>query len=185
MEQSSAKPFEKLGEQLKAIREKMCESMAEVSGAVEIEPKILQRIEKGLERPSEDVLMLMISHFGMRDDEAVGLWELAGYGQPDFKNRGQEDNGTRPVLMMMALDTRILYSDSAHISADKNGVVLNFAQKNGSNDQNVPIARVGMSYEQANDVLKVLQQTLAQAEAMRQSHGLPEPRPNHKKPNQS
>lgn len=186
MEQPSAKPFAKLGKQLRFVREKLRESMAEVSGAVEIDTKILQRIENGLERPSEDVLMLLISHFGMRDDEAVELWELAGYDQPSDRNRSENETVSRPVLMMMALDTRILYSDSAHIAADNNGVVLNFLQKNGAGDQQVPIARIGMSYDQAGSILEVLQQTLNQAETLRRPKGLPAPKPTDtQKPNQN
>jgi len=182
MDQPSAKPFEKLGEQLKTLRESSSESMAEVSGAVEIDTRILQRIENGLERPSEDVLMLLISHFGMRDNEAVELWELAGYDQPTGKNRGLDDSNSRPVLMMMALDTRILYSDNAHIAADNNGLVLNFLQKNGAGDQQLPIARIGMSYDHARDVLRALQQSLDQADALKRPKGLPAPKSGNKKP---
>jgi len=72
-------PFKTLGTHLKYLREQVRESLAEVSGAVEIDVNVLERIEQGFERPSEDILLLLISHFAMPDQEAVQLWELAGY----------------------------------------------------------------------------------------------------------
>jgi transcriptional regulator with XRE-family HTH domain len=64
-------PFKNLGQRLKVIRQKLHESVAEVSGAVEIEEQHLQRIEQGEERPTEDILLLLINHFGMQDDDAI------------------------------------------------------------------------------------------------------------------
>src|SRR6185369_8362398 len=72
-------PYEPLGSQLGNLRERNRESMAEVSGAVEIDEKELSRIEAGAERPSEDILLLLISHFEVEDDKAAELWQLAGY----------------------------------------------------------------------------------------------------------
>ena len=61
-------PFKQLGNTLKDIRQKMHETVSDVSGAVEIDESALARIEQGKERPSEDILHLLISHFGMQDE---------------------------------------------------------------------------------------------------------------------
>lgn len=178
-------PFQELGGQLRLIREKRRQSVAEVSGAVEIDTEVLERIENGNERPSEDILMLLVSYFGLQDDEAVGLWELAGYDRPKAGNDNYpmgEDGQNRQVVMMLALDTRILYSDGAHINANKNGVVLNFLQNSGTgNNQQVPIARIGMSYDQTQELLRVLNQTMAQAKAVHAPKHLPAPKPKSSK----
>lgn len=170
-------PFKPLGGKLKAIRQKLQESVAEVSGAVEIDSIVLERIEKGVERPAEDLLMLLISHFGVHDDAAVQLWELAGYDQPSpgKDNFNNDEQQNRSVMIMMTLDTRILYTDSAHISASKSGVVLNFMQ-NAQGSQQTPISRVGMSYDQANDLLAALKQTIDQASTNPQIRLLPAPK---------
>lgn len=178
-EQSGEVPFKSLGVQLKVLRQKFQESVADVAGAVEIDESELQRIELGTARPSEDILMLLISHFGIHEDEATNLWLLAGYDKPDEKTDLLEEANGRPVVVMMTLDTRILYSDQAHISANKRGVVLDFMQNaptSSGKAQQVPIARIGMSYEQATDLLKVLHQTLAKANELRQPKGLPAPK---------
>jgi transcriptional regulator with XRE-family HTH domain len=153
-------PYKILGGQLKHLRQNRAESLEEVSDAVEIGADTLKQIEIGAERPSEDILMLMINHFGMKDDEAVHLWELAGYNKPNQpKESIEEDVQKRTVFIMMALDNRILYSDSVHITANLNGIVLNFAQANiDQNGQAQTVARIGMSYEQAQTMTNLLQQ---------------------------
>jgi len=169
-------PYKILGGQLKHLRQNRAESLEEVSGAVEIATETLKQIEGGFERPTEDILMLMINHFGMKDDEAVQLWEMAGYNKrAQQKEPTEEDIQKRAIFIMMALDTRILYSDSVHITANLNGVVLNFAQGNiDQSNQPQSVARVGMSYEQAQIVTNLLHQTLInRANANKHQNTLP------------
>jgi transcriptional regulator with XRE-family HTH domain len=156
------KPYQKLGEELKDVRQKRNETLAEVAGAVEIDMDFLERIEGGQERPSEDLLMLLISHFDITDENSLGLWQLAGYYfDPSNSDRNPLANDpNRSVVVMMALDSRVLYSNDVEISVDKNGVVVNFLQQSVLNNQQVPIARIGMSHEQAKDLLRSLHQSL-------------------------
>jgi transcriptional regulator with XRE-family HTH domain len=173
-------PFKSLGIQLKVLRQKLQETMAEVAGAVEIEIAALEHIEQGSERPSEDILMLLITHFDIHEDEATNLWLLAGYDQPqDKETEAIEETTNRPVVVMMSIDTRILYSDQTQVTADKSGVVLNFMQASSilnGKPQQLPVARVGMSYEQAHELLHILQTTLLQADNLRRPKGLPAPK---------
>ncbi len=158
----STPPFDRLGAKLKTIREVRQESVADVSGAVEIDEQTLQRFEQGHERPSEDILMLLISHFGMHDDEANILWELAGYDQPESDDQPQPPNGhpnNRTMVMIMAVDPRVIYSDGVQVVANGSGVVMNFAQGTGT-PQAVVTNRIGMSREQAAMVLRALQAAL-------------------------
>ena len=161
-DQSKQPPFQSLGSRLKTIRQKLQESVAEVSGAIEIDEAKLKRIEQGQERPSEDILLLLISHFGMREDEAANLWLLAGYDQPHSQNRDTDDTMGRPTIMLMGIDPRVVYSDGVHISVNPSGVVMGFSQSGGPGNQPLAIARVGMSRDQARDVLRVLQEALYQ-----------------------
>ncbi|HSX29504.1 MAG TPA: helix-turn-helix transcriptional regulator [Candidatus Saccharimonadales bacterium] len=154
-------PFRTLGEKLKTIRQKLHESVAEVSGAVEIDEQQLLKIEQGHERPTEDILLLLINHFGMQDDDAANLWQLAGYDQPgqDAEQVLHGDNQNRAMLMIMAVDPRIIYTDGAQVTANNAGVVISFAQ-NASTPQSLITARVGMSRDQAYALLRTLSQTL-------------------------
>jgi transcriptional regulator with XRE-family HTH domain len=174
-------PFKPLGDKLKTIRQKLHESVAEVSGAVEIDEQSLQRIEQGRERPSEDILMLLINHFGMQDDEASTLWKLAGYDEPhdhdhdhDEPESGRPDAQNRTMVMIMAVDPRVIYSDGAQVTANANGVILGFSQGVGT-PQAITTAKIGMSREQAYSLLRTLERTL-EASKPRQ---LPDSSPKH------
>lgn len=169
-------PFITLGRHLKYVREQSKKSLAEVSGAVEIEEHNLARIEAGEERPSEDILMLLISHFEVQDREAVQLWELADYDtempdhiKPDIDP--QQFHG-KPMVMLLAMDMRTMYSDGLEATSNDAGLTLNFTQASAPGVAN-SVAKVGMSYDQAEDVLKKLQYILWQSKQQRAPKALP------------
>lgn len=173
-EKSQELPFKNLGERLKTIRQKLHESVAEVSGAVEIDELTLHRIEQGSERPAEDILMLLINHFGMHEDEAASLWQLAGYERPRNQEDATDDGPTsRSAILVMAVDPRVMYSDGVQITAGKNGIIMSFSQASGT-PNSLTTARVGMSREQAHAVIVTLQDALSRSEPRQ----LPEPRNN-------
>lgn len=155
-------PYETLGTQLRHLRERNRESVAEVSGAVEIDETELSKIESGTNRPSEDILLLLISHFAVEDDKAAELWQLAGYDRQEDSHdhdHDQSQNGRAQTLMVM-IDPRVMYSDSVEVVANNKGVVLNFSQSAGQNGQPLTISRIGMSHEQAKMVMGILHQAL-------------------------
>jgi transcriptional regulator with XRE-family HTH domain len=155
-------PFSNLGDHLRYVRTQSKQSLAEVSGAVEIEEGQLERIEAGLERPAEDILLLLISHFGVKDREAVQLWELAEY-ESDLPAEIKLDGANgKQMTLLLAIDVRTIYSDSLEVAVNPSGVTLQFGQAVG-NSQTTPVARVGMSHQQAEMVVKTLQQALLQA----------------------
>lgn len=159
---NTSTPYKRLGSVLKHLREEHRESVAEVSGAVEINETDLARFEAGHERPAEDILLLLISHFGIEDDSATELWQLAGYENrtDDPGHPFEADAKQRIQAMMVMLDPRIVYSDSVEVVANKQGVIVSFAQTAGPDTQPLTIARIGMSYDQAKAVMGVLHQVL-------------------------
>lgn len=172
-------PFQQLGAELKQTREKRRESLAEVSGAVEIDIDALAEFEKGILRPTEDVLLLLISHFAIKEDYATKLWELAGYDQQDVPAThmmNDEYGRIQPMVAVMPADVRIAYTDMVHVMVNNYGVVMNFMQGAGPNNQPLAIARIGMSKEHARSVLEVLQRTLQQSEQSQKSLPMPKSR---------
>jgi len=174
---SSDKKYGALGTELKSLRTRQKKSVAEVSGAVEIEEASLERMEAGLERPSEDILMLLINHFGITEREALQLWELAGYDQPQTERQInlQDLKNNKQLLMLLAVDARTLYSDMIEVTASQNGVVMNFLQANGQPAGPAPVAKIGMSVEQAKTVMKVMEQALLRMQYLNGPKALPEP----------
>lgn len=179
---SEEQPFKVLGEKLKTIRQKLHESVAEVSGAVEIDEQSLQRIEQGKERPTEDILMLLINHFGMQDDDAATLWQLAGYEEPGSRDEQEHDHGhergqesqSRTMVMIMAVDPRVIYTDGVQVTANSNGVIMGFSQGVGTPNA-ITTAKVGMSREQAYRLLNTLEQTLKASEPRQLPDGSKQP----------
>lgn len=154
-------PYKPLGKYLKDLRTRANESLAEASGAVEIDVRELAGYELGKKRPSEDVLLLLISHFGAKDDEAVKLWEMAGYGKekiPASRMASAESASTQA-----APASQIIFTDIVDIMVNNYGVVMNFMQA-GQGNSSYSVARVGMSREHAKSVLKILHHTLSQTE---------------------
>lgn len=165
-EKSSHAPYRMLGSRLKQMRELAKETLADTSGAVEIDVKQLASYELGQARPAEDVLMLLISHFNAKEDEAYKLWELAGYAPNRVPNViGINEELINEIAIPLLNPTpKILFTDTVDVIVNNYGVVMNFMQNSGSAGQSVSIAKVGMSREHAKSVLQILQATLAQTE---------------------
>ena len=155
-------PFEAFGSKLKQIREEAKESIAEVSGAVEVDTRELAAIEAGHNQPSEDIVLLLISHFALKEDEALKMWELAGYDQEKtgISSMVSDESGVNQTAYVNQHDARILYTDMVHVNANKYGVIINFLQGLGAGNQPMAVSRIGMSREHAQSLLDVLQQTL-------------------------
>lgn len=175
MKQPEHKPFSDLGGTLKRIRQQQRESLAEAAGAVELAEEELLRIEQGYDRPSEEILMLLIKHFSMLEDDAVRLWELAGYDQGgiDEDDASENQGTTKSIIMTIAMDPRVMYSDSVHISGNPNGLVFTFLQPGGGQLPALPVSRVGMSRDQAKKMLELLKDTLEQLDKASKPKELP------------
>jgi transcriptional regulator with XRE-family HTH domain len=155
-------PFSDFGKQLREMRQKAKESIADVSGAVEVDTKVIAEIEAGKNQPSEDIVLLLISHFALKEDEALKMWELAGFEQErtGLSSMVSDESGVQQTAYISQNDARILYSDMIHVNANQFGVVINFLQGLGANNQPMAVSRIGMSREHAQSLLDVLSKTL-------------------------
>jgi transcriptional regulator with XRE-family HTH domain len=174
-------PYKSLGTWLRRMRLKKQETLAEVSGAVEIDVTNLADMEKGVRRPSEDILMLFISYFSVSEEESVKLWELAGYDTPDELDDEPTKESPSTVLqpiIVVPMDARVVYTDNVQVEESKYGVTINFHQSSGVQGKSVPVSRVGMSREQAEKLL----QTLTDKLSPKQQKLLPKPTDHQKSP---
>lgn len=159
-------PYKPLGKELKALRMGVNETLAEASGAVEIDVRDLASFELGHSRPSEDVLLLLLSHFEVKEEDIAKLWDLAGYNTN--KNSSIHLTGASLRNDVSAKDDgQIMFTDIVDVIVNNYGVVMNFMQNNGSKSQPSVVAKVGMSREHAKSVLRILQLTLSQTEKTR------------------
>lgn len=161
MSGTNKQPFELLGTQLKNMRQKRQESLADVSGAVEIEPNALQAIEQGSERPGEEILLLLISYFAAKEDTATKLWQLAGYDEDELPIKSSDNFIETEVKKASQNLPNIVYTDMVHVIVNNYGVVMEFMQRGTSDDQPMAVSRVGMSKEHAKSVIDMLEKSLS------------------------
>jgi len=161
-------PYKSFGEVLKKLRSTASKTPAEVSGAVEIDENRLEEYESGQQRPTEDILFLLIKHFNLGQERAEELWRLAGYtGQPDVEKYFINDefgNAQQVSSSISAQDPRIIYTDMIQVMVNNYGVILNFMQGAGSGNTPLAVSRVGMSKEHARSIVAILQKTLDQVD---------------------
>jgi transcriptional regulator with XRE-family HTH domain len=152
-------PYKRLGMQLKRRRQKLQASLAEVSGAVEIDMDVLAAIEDGSRRPSEDILLLLISFFSIKEEEASALWKLAGYDTLDTRSEPEVPTASQQI-MVLPIDARVVYTDMTHVATTPYGVTINFMQSSGLEGRPLAVSRVGMSRECALNLIELLQKAL-------------------------
>ncbi len=155
-------PFKSLGLSLQRHRQRFNQSISEVSGAVEIDEQKLVLIENGKKRPTEDILLLLIAHFKLSDDDATKLWDQAGYASETNPVIDEDIIKYPPILLMIPIDTKVIYSDKTEVVANPNGLVINFMQQPNGAYQSQTVSRIGMSTEQAKTFANILNQTIQQ-----------------------
>ena len=156
-------PYEKLGEQLKSLRQNCHESLAEASCAVEIDANILERYEAGIDRPDAEILNLLINHYNLKDNIADKLWDLAGYVDREEAIMIEEAMAAaKQLIMVLASDGRTIYTDGVSIDCNKSGLQITFTQSMPQNKA-MAVSRLGMSYEQAAEVVKAIGIAMAYA----------------------
>lgn len=151
--------FEELGKELKKLRLQKQLSIAEVSGAVEVDIDTMAAWENGEARPSEEVLLLLIGFFDVADDKATRIWSIAGYGEAS-QSQDLIDDMQQVGAFVTPQDARILYTDMTHTSASNHGVTINFMQSSGPLGKPMIVSRLGMSRDHAENLLNLLQEVL-------------------------
>lgn len=155
-----------LGVAIKALRVAANESQDNVADAVEISLTELRKIEAGDKVPTEDILEMFISHFALRDTEAIRLWELAGYSFEEelaMAFDSNDDKTPKELNVNVPQNMPVLYTDMVHVSGNKYGITINFIQGMGPNGKPTVVSRIGMSKEHAKSMLDVLKTSVEQS----------------------
>ncbi|HOR23348.1 MAG TPA: DUF3467 domain-containing protein [Candidatus Saccharibacteria bacterium] len=154
-------PFQDFGKRLKLLRLKAKGTVDDLSGAVEVDVSYIHDIEAGKTQPSEDIVSLLINHFSLDKQEAAKVWKLAGYKETASLKRNKVLVHT---AFISAADIKVLYTDMVNVNANRYGLIMDFFQGFGSDNQSIAISRIGMSREHAKNLVKILQKTLESSE---------------------
>lgn len=169
-------PYESFGKKIKKIRTESNKSLRDVSGAVELAPDQLSKIESGILRPSEELIAMLVNHFGLSQDQTEELLKLAGYNHEikevlvlKNKLRKKYDDHDHPKfeqdtikhLLFYLNNSHIYYTDEVKVSTNKHGITIQFMQslpvsKDKEHNRSIIVSRLGMSAEHANVLAQVL-----------------------------
>ena len=156
-------PFSALGNALRDMRLRTKESLLEVSAAIEVSGERLAMFENGELRPAEDILELLIAHYDLLDQEADKLWDLAGYKKVETQELPQQ------TFFFSPFEQRIMYTDMVNVMVNEHGVIMNFMQAVGPNNQPIAVSKIGMSHAHAKRIIELLSTTMQQAESTQES----------------
>lgn len=173
------------GLRLRGYRSSTGQSLQDVAVSIGIDRTYLSKLENGLSRPSVEVLTSLVRHFSLSGIEAMELAALVGRkvkiatpypdnSQISIKSpAGKEVHGNmnepinnqpvppkQGVQVEVPNNVAVLYTDSAFVTSNQYGVVLDFAQTLGPTNKQVIVTRVGMSLEHAKALMKALSSRL-------------------------
>lgn len=154
--------LKELGVAFRAYRLAAGESVEELALAIETESATIKEVEAGLLVPTGDMIELIARHYSLREQEARRLFELAGHKKSDFDMNLETTDIDFAQLSKDydVLISPVFYTDKADVASNKAGIVINFVQNGPSGDKPIVISRVGMSHQQAENVIRELQASL-------------------------
>lgn len=169
------------GRILKKYRLQAEESITETATKLGIDRSYLSKLEHGHEKPSKAVLNQLISHFSLPEVEALMLWHIANkrvesipQGTPSTQSsiRKEVRFNMNQMIQKPQEELRVnvpegmsaVYTDSAFVTVNPNGLMLDFSQSLASSGMHNVVARVGMSYETARGMMDTLQKQIAIAD---------------------
>ena len=190
--------FITFGKKIKRYRLSRNESLSKTAETIGIDHSYLSKIESGLRKPSFQILQKLIQHFSLTGLEVLEVMHLSGYSSPvgfsherNFYNHMQtnlENTQERkevnkmqeeikpPVAKELQVNvpsgTPVLYTDSCFVTDSPFGIVMDYAQRLGPTNQQTVVARVGMSVEHAEALVKVLSQKIIDSKLKAKKEGV-------------
>jgi transcriptional regulator with XRE-family HTH domain len=167
--------FREFGKQLQKYRHQRGTSITHVAQSIGVDRSYLSKLEHGHERPSITILNSLIHYYALSYKKAFILSCLIGYSgkglmlvkayreEVNKMNEKTAQNSSTQLNINNAIP--VLYTDSVLITTNTFGLVFDFAQSMGPTNQQNVVARVGMSKEHAEALLKILQEKLSSKEA--------------------
>lgn len=157
----------KLGQTLRIKRTENNLSSGDAAQKLKLSPAYYSRLENGKEKPSPDLLNKIAVEYNLPLEDQRLLSQLAGYTTNAESEGGNTSVATQALqevqIKVNAEALPVLFSDSMFVTVSENGVVFDFAQKVGPTNEQQIVTRVGVSYNHAEKIHKLLGQQLKAA----------------------
>lgn len=169
------KNYSAFGDKIKIYREKKAENITQTAKSLDLHRSYLSKLENGHFQPSTGLIDKLADYYNLDKQQISDLYFSAGYGKKgeimQLQNRegvnrmensqilGTQDKD-QAVEVNVQSNTPILYSDAIFVTSSDYGVVLDFGQRLGSTKRHNIISRIGMSFEHAEAMLRVIKQNI-------------------------
>ncbi len=165
---------------LRKVREEQKYTLEQVANAIGVSKVYLSNLENGYEKPSSATLGKLREFYKLNKDFAFEATETANDSSLSSSDTSKEVSSmpeeqkqkpagqtqTQTLQIKVPETLNVLYSDSAFVTASRFGLVFDFAQTVGPTNQQNVVARIGMSKEHAESLMRVLQQKIVEMQAM-------------------
>lgn len=175
-----------LGEEIKNIRDKHNNTLAQLADKTGVHSTYIAKIEKNLRKPSLETILKISKAYSLKIEELHKLLRLAGYdektlvkienlyGNTESVSRKEVfrmekiESEKQPVAVQVQVpnNLQVLYSDSAFITARPYGITFDFGQILGPTNQHNIVARIGLSLPHAKKFQKILSKKIIEAERL-------------------
>ncbi len=152
------------GKLLKGHRKKTGKSLKAVGKDIGINYSYLSKIEKGIQRPSVELLNKLVTYYKLNNSQTGKIFHFAGYKREEvtMNNQSQfnKSNQNKTQISIDPKNNQILYTDHIHVTSSPFGLVLDIGQKMGPTTKAFIVSRIGMSAEHAKALVNLLNRAL-------------------------
>lgn len=167
--------FIEFGQRIRIYRVRKDENITQAAKNLDVDRTYLSRLENGHLQPTRKVLEKICKYYSISQNDASEIYTLAGYAGKDIVMQNKEREGVEKIMeenqISKSKDVKgvelnvpnnavVIYTDSAFVTTNEFGCVIDFAQRLGSTNKQNVVARVGMSKDHAKALIKVLQERL-------------------------
>lgn len=150
--------FSQIGKAIRLYRTRNNDTLSNLAEYLGIDIGNLSKIETGKRKAPEQVLHKIAERYRLNPLEKNDLYISSGY--PHYKEVNylymEQNQNAQQVNVQVPGNLPVLFSDVAGVTSSPFGLVFDFGQRVGSTNQVNVVARVGVSKEHAEALLKVL-----------------------------
>ena len=147
-----------VGKKIRQLRFQNKDKLTDLADYLGIDAGNLSKIENGKRKLSLELIDKIAEKYHLKPEErAFLLTESESSGEEVYRNMNPNVNPNSPQTQVnLPAGLPVLYSDVISVTASPYGLVFDFGQKMGPTNQVNIVARIGVSKEHGDALMKVL-----------------------------